>query len=101
MTTRTVPAGYRVLWLVLAIAMATAFVVWGSQLGASLRSDPDDGAAPTPVPVATAAPQIATVYSNIGPPNPATLCAEISPTPHEVTVESTTGALIATVQCTS
>jgi hypothetical protein len=87
------------LWLAVVLALGALVVVWGARIGASFHGIED--AAPSPVPVATAAPQIATVYSNLGPPDPATLCAELSPVPKQVTVESTTGALVATITCHS
>jgi hypothetical protein len=92
-----VPASYRAVWGLLVVALCAALVLWGITIGASLGQDPS--AAPAPVPQTTSAPHIATVYSNIGPPNPADLCAELAPTPKEVTVESTSGVVIATVQC--
>jgi hypothetical protein len=90
-------ARYQALWSLLAVALFAAVASWGVRIGGSLA--PGSAPTPPPVAVATAAPHIATVYSNIGPPNPATLCAELSPMPKEVTVESTSGVIIATIQC--
>ena len=67
------------------------------RIGSSLGSEPD--AVPTPVPLATAAPQIATVYSNMDAPTAVDLCAELAPTPKQVTVESTSGVVIETLRC--
>jgi hypothetical protein len=92
------PAPYRAAWILLAIALAICFGVWASTISNTFSAE--RAAAPAPTPIATAAPGIATVYSNIGPPNPTTLCAEISPTPAQVTVESTSGVVIETVECT-
>lgn len=90
---------YRAAWAILLIALIAVVGFWGARL--STPFDSEQNAAPAAVPTTspTAAPLIATVYSNIGPPNPATLCAELSPEPSVVTVESTSGAVLETLTC--
>jgi hypothetical protein len=94
----SVSAWYRVVWAVLAAAILAGVVVWAMRIGTSLGSD-QDAAPSSPVPVATAAPHIATVYSDMDAPTAIDLCAELSPTPKQVTVESTSGVVIETLQC--
>jgi hypothetical protein len=97
MKSSSTPAPYRAAWILLAVALVVCCGFWASTISDTFNAE--RAAAPIPVPLATAAPGIATVYSNIGPPNPTTLCAEISPTPAQVTVESTSGVVIETVTC--
>jgi hypothetical protein len=92
-------ARYRALWSLLVIALVAVLGFWGVRVSTSLSSEQDPALVTVPTPSATAAALIATVYSNIGPPNPATLCAELSPEPKEVTVESTSGAVLETLTC--
>jgi hypothetical protein len=94
-----VPARYRAAWTLLVIAVLVVVGLWSVRVSASLGSGQDAAPIAVPTPSATVAPLIATVYSNIGPPNPATLCAELSPQPKEVTVESTSGAVLETLTC--
>jgi hypothetical protein len=97
MKSSSTPAPYRAAWTLLVVALVVCVGFWASTISNTFSAE--RAAAPIPVPVATTAPQIATVYSNVGPPNPSTLCAEISPTPRRVTVESTAGVVIETVTC--
>jgi hypothetical protein len=93
----SLPVAYGGLWGLLALALLAVVGIWGVRIGTSFGVERD--VAPVAVPGPTAVPLIATVYSNIGPPNPATLCAELSPMPKQVTVESTNGVVIETLQC--
>jgi hypothetical protein len=52
-----------------------------------------------PPPDATSDPDMVTIYSDIGPPNPSTLCSEVSPSTKVVTVETFTGVVLSRVQC--
>ncbi len=88
---------YHALWVLLVAALFAAFALWGMQLGSMFGSA---RLVRSPEAVVATAPQVVTVYSAIGPPNPATLCAEISPTPARVMVESTTGVVLETLRCT-
>jgi hypothetical protein len=85
--------------VILVIALLAALGFWGVRVNTSFGIEQDAAPVTVPTPSAAAAPLIATVYSNIGPPNPATLCAELSPQPKEVTVESTSGAVLETLTC--
>lgn len=92
-------ARYRAVWALLVIALLAVVGVWGVRVSTSFGSEQDAAPVTVPTPSASLAPLIATVYSNIGPPNPATLCAELSPQPKVVTVESTSGAVLETLTC--
>jgi hypothetical protein len=87
------------LWAFLVIGLLAALGFWGVRLSTSFGTEQDAAPMAVSTPTATAAPLIATVYSNLGPPDPATLCAELSPQPKVVTVESTSGAVLETLTC--
>jgi hypothetical protein len=92
-------ARYRAVWALLVIALLAVVGFWGVRVSTSFTSEQNAAPIAVPTPSATVAPLVATVYSNIGPPNPATLCAELSPQPKVVTVESTSGAVLETLTC--
>jgi hypothetical protein len=99
MNRSNIQSRYRAMWTLLAVALLVVIGFWGVRVNSSFDSGQDAAPTPVPTPTATLAPLIATVYSNIGPPNPATLCAELSPEPKQVTVESTSGAVLETLIC--
>jgi hypothetical protein len=87
-------------WLLLAVALCAAVGFWGVNIGRALG--PEVQAAPrTVVPRATAAPNIVTDYTDDGTATTESLCAELSPAPIAVIVESQTGTVISTARCPS
>jgi hypothetical protein len=85
-------------WLLVAVGFFIAIATWGVNIGRALG--PVTQAAPwITVPQATAVPNIATDFTQDGTATPESLCAEISPAPDAVIVESPTGTVISTVRC--
>ena len=89
---------FAVAWLVIATALCIAVVTWVVSVGRALGPIAQD-ARPVLAPYSTAAPTIVTDYTQDGSATPQSLCAELSPVPGSVIVESQTGTMISTVQC--
>ena len=88
-------AVYGALWTALVIALCAAIAVWGVQIDATFRAAAPVASKPTGTP----APLLFTVYSDLGPPNPATLCASVPPSVRVVTVETSTGVVLSRRDC--
>ena len=87
-------------WLLIAAALCVALATWGVSLGRELG--PIALATPPVVaPPSTAAPNIVTDYTQDGTQTTQSLCAEISPAPSSVIVESPTGTVISRANCPS
>ena len=85
-------------WLLIAVALCIAVATWGVSLGRELG--PLAGPAHAVIaPTSTAAPNIVTDYTQDGTATPQSLCAEISPAPSSVIVESQTGTVISRASC--
>lgn len=85
-------------WLLIAGALCIAVATWGVSLGRELGPLVVPGHAVI-APTSTAAPNIVTDFTQDGTATPQSLCAEISPAPSSVIVESQTGTVISRVSC--
>jgi hypothetical protein len=100
--TRGLPADrsrvFATAWLLIAVSLCVAVTAWGVSLGRELG--PVALGAPAVIaPQSTAAPKIVTDYTRNGTATPQSLCAEISPAPSSVIVESQTGTVISRASC--
>jgi hypothetical protein len=89
-------AGYSAAWIAVVVALCATLALWGARIGASFDSGP---VAASPIPTATAVPGVVTVYTDLGPPDPAALCAEVSPPTKTVIVENTSGVVLSKLNC--
>ncbi|HEX4401105.1 MAG TPA: hypothetical protein VHZ98_07250 [Galbitalea sp.] len=89
---------FRAAWFLIAVALCTVVAAWGVSLGRELG--PVALATPRIVaPQSTVAPNIVTDYTPDGTASPQSLCAEISPAPSFVIVESQIGTVISRASC--
>jgi hypothetical protein len=87
---------YPAIWGALIVALCASVTVWGFGLNASLESGVPGTA---PVPPLHGPPRIVTVNPDLGLPYIAKLCAEISPSPKTITIESVGGTILSTSPC--
>jgi hypothetical protein len=87
---------YPVMWIALVVALCVSVAFWGERIGSSIEpvaAPVVANSSPTPLPGTLI------VRSDVGPLNSATLCDEVPSSVRVVTVESFTGVLISTVNC--
>jgi hypothetical protein len=89
---------FTALWLILAAALCVVIAMWGGRISVALGPGIDHLAA-VPVPRATAAPNIVTDYTDDGTATTDSLCDELAPRASIVTVETSTGVILSTLQC--
>jgi hypothetical protein len=88
---------FTVAWLVLAAALCALIAVWGVQLTQTLNPTAKQDAAA--VPRATAAPGIVRDYTVDGAAGTVSLCSESAPPSATVTIDSATGVVLSTIDC--
>jgi hypothetical protein len=86
---------FRAAWLVVGIALCGSLAVWGNTIAAHVAGP----MAPSPVPTPPRAGLIVTTYSPTNAIEREQLCDELSPRVQTVTVESTSGKVITTLDC--
>jgi hypothetical protein len=92
------PTPFTAAWLVLVVAFCVAVGMWGAQISTALG--PTVGpVAVVPVPLASSAPNIVTDYTSDGTATRSSLCDELAPHAPTVTVETPTGLILSTMQC--
>jgi hypothetical protein len=89
------PALFRAAWLLVGLALCGSLVVWGNNIGGQIATRPE----PSPVPTPPRAGLIVTTYSPTNAIEREQLCDELSPRVQTVTVESTSGEVLTTLNC--